>query len=467
MDLQSYAANYNIPITYNSDVNRLLVNNTPANMENLTVGQDGKIYGDEQAYKNILTPFLNQNILSATSYQTPDYIKDFMKQMLTRQSQPFSYDASNDPLVAASRQQLEQSIAEMAGSRGFLYGQARQGIVGQVMQQMLPQFEDRAYQREQDYLNRQMQMANVIMQWDNIQADRSKDQTALLQTKADFIMQLSQRNLDIFKTMLDQRRFDMEYQLNQQRFDMEKKQQELNLAYKKLETLSYADNEVSTLLGIPVGTRATWVQQMLAEEKASLAKMKAQHDYDVKMLSVNAKIEKELTEAREKVSLESKLFMMQQEYSYREALMEQDVKHKREIEAIEAERAAKQAAANAAAKEAKAKESTANKIKNEQLDIEYKWANTYIKNKFAIKGLIEGKYRKIASKWLYEQLKAGDISNAVYNKIIAEYRLTEYNPGLSDTILELTKSKNEPFMPYKIFNSLTGGDYRGKLGGGL
>jgi hypothetical protein len=430
--LQTFAQAYQIPVTFNPETNRLLVNGVPVNMANTNLqNREGELYGSAVDYQQLLAPFTNNttsinDVVNFQPYQTPDYIKQYMQEILQRQQQTFSYSFDDDPNVIMAREQLENTMAEMAGKRGFLYGSEQQNIVGQQMQKLYPQFEQAAYQREQDFLNRQVSLAGVLMQWDQAQANNKMSDWQLISTKADFILKLNARDLNAFKAMMEQRRFEMSFQLEEKKFNLTKKQQELDIAYKKLDTLTYADKEISVLLGIPVGTKAGWVKKLIAEQNSELKLMQKKFDYDLKMQKVNAQIEKELIAEREKISLASQLKLMQLEYGYKTALMEQQEVYRR------IEEAKRKAEAEAAAK---AKAET--KAKDESLDAMYKLTKAHLLDQFTKKGhktVITGDNRVKAINWLYEKLANGEISREVYNRLKVEYGLPEYEPPAQDIL---------------------------------
>jgi hypothetical protein len=442
--LSQYANGYGIPIVYNQDTQSLMVNNTPVNMANSGLQLQGdQLYGSEESYNNVLRPFLGsdqvgQQIMGQQAYQTPDYIKMFMQEMFERQQQPFSYDFEDDPLVMLAREQIEQSMAEMAGKRGFMFSSAEKDIVGAQMQGLYQQFEDAAYAKEQDFLNRQMKLAGVIMQWDQMQADRKAAATDLLNMKAEFIFKLQKRDLDVFRTMLDQRRFEMEMILQEQRLEMAKKEMDLNNAYRKMEALGYADKEVALLLGIPQGTRAQWVQKLMAQKSNDLAMMKKKFEYDSAMLQLNKKVEMELMAEKDRLHVASSLRLMKDEYAYKSALAELSERHRRIIKAKEEAEARAKAEAAERARAAEAERKAREKAQKEVLDTQYKNEYNRIVAQFKAR-FVRNKYvpeskLKDAIDWLFNEYADGKMSKEVFNRIKAEYGLPTYQPDLREQL---------------------------------
>ena len=440
-----YASQYGIPVMFNPELNRLLVNGTPVNLANSGLtNQNGQLFGTEQQYLNLITPAYQsqyepqkQQALDEISgfqpYETPEYMKQFIEQMTQQQQQPFTYDFETDPTVQKAKQELQQQIANMAAKRGFLYGTPQQAIVEQEFAKMAPMFEDVAYKKEQDFLNRQLNLAGVIMQWDQMQADRRIDDLQLWKMKSDFIMKLDQRDFEAFVTMLDQRRTEMEYELDKQRLELQKKKQETEIAYKRLDTLGYADNQTAQILGIKPGTPAQWAKQMVMEQKNNLALMEQKYKYDLKMLEVNKKIEMDLAKTKTKLDLDSKLELMKQEYKYDIKKMEQQHAYDEEVRKVKeeqarAEEAARQAQAEAEAAQ-KAKVDAEQSVYENKIKNEYSYALKYFKLQLGngMKGgLVDSAHQQVAASILVE-LKRMGISDEVINRIEDEYRIPPYD----------------------------------------
>ena len=431
-DFMSYAQGQGVPVTYNQDVNRLLVGNVPVDMSKLGMqNQEGKLYGSETTYQQLLQPYLNQgptDIMQLKPYQTPEWIKQYMKDMVAEQMSPYEYNMEEDPSVIQAREQLENSMAAMAGKRGFLYGNAQQQLVNQAFNKIAPMFEEVAYQKNSDRYQRQMQLANTIMQWDDMMANRKMQENELIKMKADFMLQLNQRDLEVFKVMLSQRRFNMELELEEKRFDLEKRKSEMDLAWKKVNEFGYADNETASILGVNPGTEAGWVKQLLLKNKQELAVMKKKNEYDVKMLQINKKLEMDLIKEQEKVKTESEMRLMEVEYGFKTAIMEVEERGRRAVEAKRKAEAEAEARRRAAEKAAEEKAKLEKESQEHQWDLQYngikaRFSESYVKN-----GYVPKEKEDAASKYLYDSLKDGLIDNEVYNRMIAEYWLTEYTP---------------------------------------
>lgn len=432
-NFSQYASGYGVPVTYNQDVNRLLVGGKPVDIAQSGLqNKNGQLMGDETAYQQLLAPFLQQQtgeVMGTEAHVTPEYIKVFMEEMMQKQLAPWDYNLEEDPSVQAAKAQLEQSMSELAGKRGFLYGSVQQDIVQQEFSKIAPMFEEAAYQKNKDFLSRQMELAGVIMQWDDMQSSRKMKEAELIQMKADFLLKLSARDLDIFKVLLSNRRFEMELALDQQRLDMQKREFEIEKAWKSINELGYANNETAKILGIKPGTEAGWVKKMIAQHQMEMSSMAEQHKYDLKMLQVNKQIEMDLIKEQIRVTTASEIKMMEIEYGFNVAIANIQEQHRREYQAKKDAEAAAAAAKAQREADAEAKEKAEQKIKDEEEKNMYNRAKMAVKGLYAKGGYIPENNKVGATQELYKMYSSGEITNAVYNMLIYEYSLPDYTPS--------------------------------------
>lgn len=287
---------------------------------------------------------LVKDLGDAKLYETPQKTEDFMKNLFDQQTKKFEYDKENDPLVKSARKEVEQAVKNMATKRGFAFGSQEQDLISQQMAKVEPQFEQIAYNENNDFLNRQLGLANTIMQWEQIQFDRSKDQINLIQTKLDFINQLDQQEFNKFKVILEQRNFNRSNYLNKQKFNLQKKLADQDLALQRLDNLGYVDKQASAILGIPIGTKAKWAQQLAMEQANKIELATRQNKYDIEKQKLDAKIEKELYALKNKLDTESQLKLQAQTYSYKKQLQQMEFDYNKKKQAIQEQQAAEEAA---------------------------------------------------------------------------------------------------------------------------
>jgi hypothetical protein len=278
---------------------------------------------------------LVQQLGAAKTYETSPETQNFLKGLFKSQTEKFDYVAENDPLVQKAKANVTQVVTNMAAKRGFAFGSQTQDMISQQMAKVLPQFENIARGEHEDFLNRQLNLANTIMTWEQIQFDRSQDQIKLLTTKMDFINKLSDRDFDQFKLALDQRNIERNMYLEQQRFDLQKRMSEQSMALTRLENLGYVDQEGSVILGVPIGTQAKWVKQMAMEQANKLELMAKQLEYDLAKQQLDMQIEKELYALKSRLDYESQLKMQAITYQYKKDLQALDLKKDQTLVSME------------------------------------------------------------------------------------------------------------------------------------
>lgn len=326
---------------------------------------------------------LTQQLGNTKLYETPQQTKDLMKGLFVSQTEKYNYAAENDPLVIQARKNLEQSVTNMVAKRGFGATSSVNDLVTNQMTKMIPQFESIARGEHADFLSNQLNLANTMMQWEQIQFDRSKDQIQLITTKIDTFNKMSDRDFQIFKSMLDQRNANRTMYLQLEEFKLSEKLQENKMALQRLENLGYVDEETSITLGVPIGTKAKWAQKLAMEQTNKLALMAQENEYNLKKQQLDADLEKELYTLKNKLDLDSQLKLEAMTYEYKKQL--QDIEFKKEAELLRLQQEAEAAAAAAAAsrrssgggssrKSGSSKTTSTKTLSNTQLDKQYKIA---------------------------------------------------------------------------------------------
>lgn len=303
---------------------------------------------------------LVQQLGGAKLYETPQETQNIMKGIFASQTEKYNYAAENDPLVKAARANLETQVTNMVAKRGFKYGSAND-IINTQITKMLPQFEQISRGEHADFLDRQLNLANTIMSWEKIQFDRSKNQIQLLTTKLETINKMADRDFAKFKVMIEARNTERSIWLQQQKFELAKKLQENQMALDRIENLGYVDEEASVALGVPVGAKAKWAQQMAIEYQNKLDMMAKENDYNLRKQALDVQYERELYELKGQIDLQSQLKIQAMNYQYKKDLLDIDLAKDVELARIAAEKKAEaeaKAAARKAASAAKKKSSS-------------------------------------------------------------------------------------------------------------
>ena len=261
-----------------------------------------------------------------TPYETPEELEQYVFQLLQSAQQPFTYNPEEDESLKIAQKEVERQVREAAGTSNTLYSSATIGKVAYGQGALIPEYESRQYQRFADQRNREIQMVTTLMQWDQMQADRTMDQLALIQTKFDYIMKLDNQSFQAFQLMLDQRNYQREYDLQQQQLQLDRQIAEIEQAYARVDALGYVDNETAIILGMPVGTKAQWVKELEMAHENELKRIKIEFENNKKLQKEQAKIEKELIKYKNELEEASKKKLMQEQYALDKKLAEYEAK---------------------------------------------------------------------------------------------------------------------------------------------
>jgi len=328
-------------VSYDSNTGNYSINGQQVN-QNLLTGLNktqNKLYGTEDQYAQILNQYnldagegqyispyagemdkLYQELEAYTPYQTPEETQQYLSSLLQSAAQSFSYDASQDASLAAAMQDVADQGLSQAASKGTLYSGGTIANIARGQGALIPQYEQQAYSRFIDERNREIQMATTIMEWDQIQYDRNQDQLQLIQTKFDFMLNLDQQEFQKFQLMLEQRNFEKQLEIDRAALTLAQKQQQIETQWARVDSLGYVDNQASIVLGVKVGTKAQWVQQMEADKKNQLALQAKEYENQKALAIKQQAVDKSLANYKNKLDEAAALKVAKKEYEYNAAL---------------------------------------------------------------------------------------------------------------------------------------------------
>ena len=154
------------------------------------------------------------------------------------------YDPTQDKaLQAAAEYAANTTLQSLAGS-GVLNSSATAERIARVVSELIPQYENLAYDRKMAYLGQLASTAQLIQSYDAQQFEYWKDAK------------------------------DREFQEKQ--FEFNKKQTELENAWKRVDELGYVDNKAASVLGVKAGTLSGEARLAKEQREFELQKMKEQ-----------------------------------------------------------------------------------------------------------------------------------------------------------------------------------------------
>jgi hypothetical protein len=297
---------------------------------------NGKAYGTEEDFKALIdktnegytyeSPYDEeiqaalQEIQDFEVYQTPQETLDQINQLMESAKEQFEYDPTQDSALLTAQKEAERVVRESAATKGMLYSSGTISSAARKAGELIPTYEQKAYSRWADQKSRELNLLQTIMDWDEMQNDRNMDQLNLVKTKFDTIMDMDSKTLEEFKVLLDQKNADRQYALDQESLYVEQQQQELELTWKRVESLGYVDAAASVILGVPVGTKASWAQQAALEHQYALEELKKNNDYQIALQKSQAAIEKSLTNYKAALDEATQLRVLAKQYEHERSL---------------------------------------------------------------------------------------------------------------------------------------------------
>jgi hypothetical protein len=334
-----YATTNNNTVTVMNDkiyINGNLVDTTGTSLQIV----NGQVWGSEADYKALIekadagyeytSPYEDQiqaalaEIQDFESYQTPQETLDQINALMESAKEQFNYDPTKDSALKTAQKEAERVVREASGSRGMLYSSGTIANVAKKAGELIPTYEQQAYNRWSDQKNRESNLLQVIMDWDEMQSQRNVDQLNLIKTKFDTVMDMDSRTLEQFRVMLDQKNADRSAALELESLNLEITAQELDIAWKRTEALGYVDQAASVILGVPVGTKASWVQQAALTQKNALEQARVNNEYTKQLQSSQANIEKSLVEYKVALDEATQKRVLAQQYSNEKSLARQN-----------------------------------------------------------------------------------------------------------------------------------------------
>lgn len=222
----------------------------------------------------IVTPTANINTVQG-QYQSAyaDTINNVISTLLTEteniKNGDWGYDPTKDTaLKMASEYAANSTLQSLAGS-GVLNSSATAERVARIVSDLIPQYEQKAYERKIQYLSQLSDTAQLVMNLDDQQ----------------------------FKYWKDAK--DREFE--EKEFEYKKQQDALDNAWKRVDELGYVDNEASTVLGVKVGTLSGQARLAKEQQEFELNKMREQaqieHANDVALAKLKSELDTQQSKA--------------------------------------------------------------------------------------------------------------------------------------------------------------------------
>lgn len=202
-------------------------------------------------------------VIERTEYNYADQLNNIISQIT---GQNFAYDPNEDSALKQAQDYAARAVLEEMNARGLLTSSMTQDRLAQMMNELIPRYEELAYNRFQDQRANLYKLADLYGNLDAVQYSRE----------------------------LDDRQFNLDAEIR----GYETRRDEINDMWDNVNTLGYVDNLASQILGLPVGTPSAdaRVAKMNLDNQIALDKSRLDAE--------NAEIKKDEMTARQIVSEE-------------------------------------------------------------------------------------------------------------------------------------------------------------------
>jgi len=209
----------------------------------------------------------------------------------------FNYDPNNDTSLKTAQNQAIKQNLEAMNDRGILNSTITADRSAQVASNLIPQYEQMAYNRYQTNLNNLYKQAEFYRMLDNDGYNKTQDEVNSLYKRADFINSLNEQEYSKYKDQLEQDYRERMTKYEMEQSELQNQRQKVNDAWSRVAQIGYVDNQASIILGVPVGTPSREVREnaLMQEQKIAddMRQIQAQKDRDNRMFSQEIYLTKE------------------------------------------------------------------------------------------------------------------------------------------------------------------------------
>jgi hypothetical protein len=265
---------------YSANIDKLtrdyyeLANNPPKDSAELIGKMLENLKGWKGAYDTQLTSLIGQTLASE-----------------------FEYKAEEDALLQDATKYANRQMMEALNARGILNGTQTADEMTRIYKELLPQYQNQAYQRYNDGLNNKFKQIEVLNKLNEQDYDKYYQ---YMTNSISLIDKIDTKTYNSFKDTLSTIHTALTDQINARKDIITQRKNDVELGYKMLEQTGYVNNEISQLTGLRVGTLSSKARESLQKRYFELqdAAQEFQNDLTKKNIDHQNKLkELEITKA--------------------------------------------------------------------------------------------------------------------------------------------------------------------------
>ncbi len=250
----------------------------------------------------------------AKSFIPKAYENPYKEQMQTILSEladtEFSYDPASDSSLQAAQEQAMLAAKQSANSRGLLGGTTAETMRLRAAQELVPQYEQMAYERYLKDRQGKIEMLSVLDTLADSAFSEYTEKTSLAQKEREFAKDVqteADKQASLLRTeAFDREKLDREEALRREELALDREEMEQTATAKefanqldKVVAMGVVDEEAAKILGIAAGT-------LTREEKDFLEKIRREEESEAqKIAAEQARDDREWERKKELLKLET------------------------------------------------------------------------------------------------------------------------------------------------------------------
>lgn len=242
----------------------------------------------------------NKEAIMKTIVNTPftdNYIEQ-KKEYLAAMGKPFEYNSDADLAFQQAKKKTTNAVMAVMNQRGFLSNDMTQDELVDAYGDLEVKFRSVAFDEYNKNIANAMQNFNMLQGLTEFDYKQYRDWIGDNLQYANENVDVAYKNLEAFKSVID-------YNNQEEAKKLEAYKTQISKQTERVKMLGYVDNEASIILGLKVGTLSEEATKQAYEMKSYAAKQKLDLEYKKKVMDQEHKFT--VAEMQEKIKAEKEL----------------------------------------------------------------------------------------------------------------------------------------------------------------
>lgn len=215
-------------------------------------------------------------------FQAPignDQMVDLFNQMLAENN--MTYDAANDPALAAAQQQAMTEVQNRFAASGMLYGDSSKAIMANEASKLVADYTKQFYMNQQNKINNMLKIGEFGRSINSDEFEVYTNSIKNLMGMEEMYSRFDTEDFNIVKENIQFMKDQVDSQIKERKQYLDEEKELYKRARDRVEDRGYVDNEASYILGLPVGTLSKAARERIEAVEDLIAEEEIKHKYDV------------------------------------------------------------------------------------------------------------------------------------------------------------------------------------------